>query len=846
MTDAEAQGTVQHFVGESMSLAEPRLISTNRSPISSVAPAADPEGSQPQLQKAAPQDGMHDKADLLAAGRQPCREPGSSSGECNSTGGSMDDRSNAGNGSGSDGRTNGGATTTGGTKETFESERTVLRGPHGDQGMTGSSAQPCSGSGDANGSNGSDDKAPSPEDQQQQHPQGNEEPGTQHYARPERQVQSQAPSSDGAEPGEGLHIYAHCSSGQQGGGSRAKSGCGDRPKLPRPEGLVCCPRCSSEETKFCYYNNYNINQPRYFCKSCQRYWTAGGTLRNVPVGSGRRKNKASSKKSGDTSTSMQLGMQSASSVATVSMGHRPGALPDMLAPYHFQPAMLLDPLAAAAYAGKTDVATLAQYVPAAAIGAVNPMAGVNGGPLGVTVAGVPPIPVATAAGPQLTQQMAEHLRHMGPAGMIGMTGVSAQISSAGMVIPGGPPLGFAPVAASLSHAVPCSTTGNGSRSLGTGSSFFPPGGHMATTATTAEAGSSDQQAGASRGAAGSSHPQASEDGSTAGRRVRAKPDHDSRLGPGGQMGGTGAFAPPPRSLTLAAGRREDDGARGEASPSAAPLAQSPEQQQQQGFQPTGSGDCSSLGKVNGASTGNPMEWLSYAAVANHQQLQHAAAQAAQLQAAAQLQGWNGAQNPYINGLGWPYGLYNAGAQGWAAYARIAPGGAWIDPSALAAAANMQQQQQAAQPQQQQQAGAGGPGKGGMSPSVAQQPVHPLGVQQHDGGAGNGDALLAPTPIHPTSTVGAQAVAWPGAWANLGPASGLGWGGWGAMPPPGMAAANAAGMQGGQIPCLLNAQALTAMQLGGTGLEGLMGGAPQQGVGHPASAAMRNAPENGCG
>ncbi|CAI5976586.1 unnamed protein product [Closterium sp. NIES-65] len=45
------------------------------------------------------------------------------------------------------------------------------------------------------------------------------------------------------------------------------------------------------DTKFCYYNNYNASQPRHFCKGCQRYWTAGGTLRNVPVGSGRRKGK---------------------------------------------------------------------------------------------------------------------------------------------------------------------------------------------------------------------------------------------------------------------------------------------------------------------------------------------------------------------------------------------------------------------------------------------------------------------------------------------------------------------------------------------------------------------------
>ncbi|KAF8045598.1 hypothetical protein N665_4650s0002, partial [Sinapis alba] len=51
-----------------------------------------------------------------------------------------------------------------------------------------------------------------------------------------------------------------------------------------------CPRCDSPNTKFCYYNNYNLSQPRHFCKSCRRYWTKGGALRNVPVGGGTRRN----------------------------------------------------------------------------------------------------------------------------------------------------------------------------------------------------------------------------------------------------------------------------------------------------------------------------------------------------------------------------------------------------------------------------------------------------------------------------------------------------------------------------------------------------------------------------
>ncbi|GER56827.1 Dof zinc finger protein [Striga asiatica] len=60
---------------------------------------------------------------------------------------------------------------------------------------------------------------------------------------------------------------------------------------PQHEHALKCPRCESTHTKFCYYNNYSLSQPRYFCKTCRRYWTKGGTLRNIPVGGGCRKNK---------------------------------------------------------------------------------------------------------------------------------------------------------------------------------------------------------------------------------------------------------------------------------------------------------------------------------------------------------------------------------------------------------------------------------------------------------------------------------------------------------------------------------------------------------------------------
>ncbi|XP_068644144.1 dof zinc finger protein DOF2.1-like [Aristolochia californica] len=65
----------------------------------------------------------------------------------------------------------------------------------------------------------------------------------------------------------------------------------ERRVRPQPEQALKCPRCDSTNTKFCYYNNYSLSQPRYFCKACRRYWTQGGSLRNIPVGGGCRKNK---------------------------------------------------------------------------------------------------------------------------------------------------------------------------------------------------------------------------------------------------------------------------------------------------------------------------------------------------------------------------------------------------------------------------------------------------------------------------------------------------------------------------------------------------------------------------
>ncbi|KAL5205587.1 hypothetical protein ABZP36_033796 [Zizania latifolia] len=119
-------------------------------------------------------------------------------------------------------------------------------------------------------------------------------------------------------------------------------------RVPLPEpGTLRCPRCDSTNTKFCYFNNYSLSQPRHFCKACRRYWTRGGALRNVPVGGGCRRNtKRSSKKSsrqggGATAATSSSSTTSTSTTATTSSAAAAAAATaDVIAsmqglPHHF-------------------------------------------------------------------------------------------------------------------------------------------------------------------------------------------------------------------------------------------------------------------------------------------------------------------------------------------------------------------------------------------------------------------------------------------------------------------------------------------------------------------------------
>ena len=95
--------------------------------------------------------------------------------------------------------------------------------------------------------------------------------------------------------------------------------------LQQQQQALKCPRCDSSNTKFCYYNNYSLSQPRHFCKACKRYWTRGGTLRNVPVGGGCRKNKRVKR---HTSSSID-GTASPSSSSNPSANSNPPSQPQL-------------------------------------------------------------------------------------------------------------------------------------------------------------------------------------------------------------------------------------------------------------------------------------------------------------------------------------------------------------------------------------------------------------------------------------------------------------------------------------------------------------------------------------
>ncbi|KAG8647617.1 hypothetical protein MANES_09G089922v8 [Manihot esculenta] len=89
----------------------------------------------------------------------------------------------------------------------------------------------------------------------------------------------------------------------------------------RPGSMADQARCESTNTKFCYFNNYSLSQPRHFCKTCRRYWTRGGALRNLPIGGGCRRDKRTK---GSSSNSPATGDRQMGSVSSSTLPSKSG------------------------------------------------------------------------------------------------------------------------------------------------------------------------------------------------------------------------------------------------------------------------------------------------------------------------------------------------------------------------------------------------------------------------------------------------------------------------------------------------------------------------------------------
>ncbi|EFH55945.1 Dof-type zinc finger domain-containing protein [Arabidopsis lyrata subsp. lyrata] len=160
-----------------------------------------------------------------------------------------------------------------------------------------------------------------------------------HVLRPQLQPQQQ-PNPNGSVGG-----------GGSGGGSIRAGSMVDRARqanVALPEAALKCPRCESTNTKFCYFNNYSLTQPRHFCKTCRRYWTRGGALRNVPVGGGCRRNRrtksSSNNNNNSTATSNNTSFSSgnASTISSILSSHYGGNQESILSQI-LSPARLMNP-----------------------------------------------------------------------------------------------------------------------------------------------------------------------------------------------------------------------------------------------------------------------------------------------------------------------------------------------------------------------------------------------------------------------------------------------------------------------------------------------------------------------
>ena len=100
--------------------------------------------------------------------------------------------------------------------------------------------------------------------------------------------------------------------------------------------------------------------PPHVAQTCQRYWTAGGTLRDVPPGSGRRKSKARGSSKGKAEEAAAPAASGAAPIGSAGIG----ALPPL-------PPLPLPPLPGAAGGGLGGAPPLPFLDPLSAYGLAN-------------------------------------------------------------------------------------------------------------------------------------------------------------------------------------------------------------------------------------------------------------------------------------------------------------------------------------------------------------------------------------------------------------------------------------------------------------------------------------------
>ena len=74
--------------------------------------------------------------------------------------------------------------------------------------------------------------------------------------------------------------------------------------------------------------DHNASSYLAFRQACQRYWTEGGTLRNVPVGAGRRKNSKAAAREGDAKHAAGGPTTAPAAVAAAPLAPFPQLMPD--------------------------------------------------------------------------------------------------------------------------------------------------------------------------------------------------------------------------------------------------------------------------------------------------------------------------------------------------------------------------------------------------------------------------------------------------------------------------------------------------------------------------------------